>query len=188
MSKESRLSYHAVPCILQGTYRPIREEEEADEHDNKHPSLALVSREEWKYFEKFLRCSRININTRQVNPHETSWLPLGIIFCQFNLWLVILVNMLEKFVVFYKVTFVCCWKLKSTHESTPQLFKEQIRVPNSKRHWMSHHLRYLLRIMEFQKHLQSSDFLSGMMHLQEMVSSKHRWHVEDMMKVWILTH
>ena len=110
MSKESRLSYHAVPCILQGTYRPTREEdEEADESDKKHPSLASVSNEEWKNFERFLRCSRININTRQVNPCETSWSirRLGVFCCELNLWFVILVNMFNKFAVLYKILHAC---------------------------------------------------------------------------------
>lgn len=64
MTKESRLSYHAVPRILSGS--PQR-------WNDGIPECDLLD-EDWKPFNGYLRDCRININVRQVLPYNQTTL------------------------------------------------------------------------------------------------------------------
>ncbi|VEN55051.1 unnamed protein product [Callosobruchus maculatus] len=65
MSKESRLSYHAIPKILKADSEPWNSDTEI--------STMLEKDVEWHLFDEYLKSSRININVRQVlKPHQKS--------------------------------------------------------------------------------------------------------------------
>ncbi|CAH1965078.1 unnamed protein product [Acanthoscelides obtectus] len=66
MSKESRLSYHAVPRILKADSEPWNSNTE---------TIASPARDiQWDLFEEYLKSSRININVRQVLQPQQSCL------------------------------------------------------------------------------------------------------------------
>nr|CAI5846098.1 unnamed protein product [Callosobruchus analis] len=63
MSKEARLSYHAVPKILKAVSEPWNSDTDTSTTDEEDA--------EWHMFDEYLKSSRININVRQVlKPHQ----------------------------------------------------------------------------------------------------------------------
>ncbi|KAG5867078.1 hypothetical protein JTB14_034988 [Gonioctena quinquepunctata] len=66
MSKDSRLSYHAVPKIIQTGCRPWKLIEDPQCENVIDPMPFLIDETIWKLFEDYLSHSRININVRQV--------------------------------------------------------------------------------------------------------------------------
>lgn len=69
MSDDSRLFYHAVPCVFHCDQKPWIDSEDMSRcSDLPQDELAQCVRSaEWKHFESYLADSRINVNVRQVN-------------------------------------------------------------------------------------------------------------------------
>lgn len=74
MSKESRLSYHAVPKIINTTDLPYEMNKqdvlEFVKNKKEHFSYNVQNNEFWAPFNNYLSHSRININVRQVLHHN----------------------------------------------------------------------------------------------------------------------
>lgn len=69
MSKESRLSYHGVPKILEAPRQFWNDDSNFDNNCGglDRPTLSdCVDESTWKQFNNYLQSSRININIRQV--------------------------------------------------------------------------------------------------------------------------
>ncbi|KAJ8719603.1 hypothetical protein PYW08_011778 [Mythimna loreyi] len=87
MSKEARLSYHAVPKILPATEFPW-DDQHIEEESSKNPSFKYISNsedlksmmrknednKEWERFKNYIKESRINMNVRQVLKEKQDYI------------------------------------------------------------------------------------------------------------------
>ncbi len=76
MSGESRLAYHAVPCVLPGTLPACLDpgdDTEAQEGEEGAKAQAEEDGMPWAQVREYLLDGRINVNVRQVLAQGQQW-------------------------------------------------------------------------------------------------------------------